>query len=191
MDDRSGKKGVEAENVTIGTVGEKTYAFIGLERIGGVMAYDITNPDKVFFANYINSRDFSADIAGDVSPEGLCMISASESGDGNAYLLASCEVSGTVAVYKLTSQKMDSSGNDNTGGNTDNNTGNNTDNNANTDSNPGGSDNGSAHTGNPSDGGSKISSPKTGDQTPLVVTSVLLFGSAAVLLMSMLRKKNK
>lgn len=33
--------------------------------------------------------------------------------------------------------------------------------------------------------------PKTGDQTPLVVTSVLLFGSAAVLLMSMLRKKNK
>lgn len=33
--------------------------------------------------------------------------------------------------------------------------------------------------------------PKTGDQTPLVVTSVLLFGSAAVLLMSMLRKKSK
>lgn len=42
------------------------------------MAYDITNPDKILFANYINSRDFSKDIAGDVSPEGLCMISASE-----------------------------------------------------------------------------------------------------------------
>lgn len=195
MDDRSGKKGVEAENVTIGTVGEKTYAFIGLERIGGVMAYDITNPDKVLFANYINSRDFSADIAGDVSPEGLCMISTSESGDGNAYLLAACEVSGTVAVYKLTSQKVDASDNDNTGGNTDNNTGNNTgsntDNNADTDSNPGESDNVSTHTGNPSKGGSKTTSPKTGDQTPLVVTTVLLFGSAAVLLMSMLCKKNK
>ena len=58
IDDRSGKKGVEAESVTIGTVGEKTYAFIGLERIGGVMAYDITNPDKILFANYINSRVF-------------------------------------------------------------------------------------------------------------------------------------
>ena len=68
------------------------------------MAYDITNPDKILFANYINSRDFSKDIAGDVSPEGLCMISASESADGNAYLLASCEVSGTVAAYKLISQ---------------------------------------------------------------------------------------
>lgn len=195
IDDRSGKKGVEAENVTIGTVGEKTYAFIGLERIGGVMAYDITNPDKVLFANYINTRDFSADIAGDVSPEGLCMISASESGDGNAYLLAACEVSGTVAVYKLTSQKVDASDNDNTGGNTDNNTGNNTgsntDNNADTDSNPGGSDNGGTHTGNSANRGSKTTSPKTGDQTPLVATTVLLFGSAAVLLMGMLRKKNK
>lgn len=51
------------------------------------MAYDITDPDKILFANYINSRDFSADIAGDVSPEGLCMISASESGDGKLICL--------------------------------------------------------------------------------------------------------
>lgn len=86
---------------------------------------------------------------------------------------------------------MDASDNDNTGGNTDNNTGNNTDNNADTDSNPGESDNVSAHTGNPAKGGSKTTSPKTGDQTPLAVTTVLWFGSAAVLLMGMLRKKNK
>ena len=48
IDDRSGKKGVEAESVTIGTVGEKTYAFIGLERIGGVMAYDIQTLTRFF-----------------------------------------------------------------------------------------------------------------------------------------------
>ena len=53
IDDRSGKKGVEAENVTIGNVGEKIYAFIGLERIGGVMMYDVTNPEKISYANYI------------------------------------------------------------------------------------------------------------------------------------------
>ena len=88
IDDRSGKKGVEAENVTIGNVGEKIYAFIGLERIGGVMMYDVTNPEKISYANYINSRDFSADIAGDDSPEGLCFISESESVDGNAHFLA-------------------------------------------------------------------------------------------------------
>lgn len=102
IDDRSGKKGVEAESVTVGTVGEKTYAFVGLERIGGVMVYDITDPANVSYVNYINSRDFSEDIAGDVSPEGLCFIPASESKTGKPMLLAACEVSGTVAVYDIT-----------------------------------------------------------------------------------------
>ena len=102
MDDRSGKKGPEVESVTVGTVGEKTYAFVGLERVGGVMVYDITEPEQSSFVNYINSRDFSQDIAGDDSPEGLSFIPAADSADGNAYLLASCEVSGTVAAYRLT-----------------------------------------------------------------------------------------
>ena len=66
------------------------------------MVYDITDPENSTFVNYINSRDFSEDIAGDDSPEGLCFIPAEDSADGNAYLLAACEVSGTVAAYRLT-----------------------------------------------------------------------------------------
>lgn len=177
MDDRSGKKGVEAENVTIGTVGEKTYVFVGLERIGGVMAYDITNPAEIRFANYINTREFSTDIAGDVSPEGLCMISGVESKDGNAYLLASCEVSGTVAVYKLDSQKVDSSDDntgDNTGGNIGNNNANNNIGNNNVDNNVGD---------NKED--SKLFSPKTGDYVPIARTiigmSIALFVVGVIL----------
>lgn len=173
MDDRSGKKGVEAENVTIGTVGEKTYVFVGLERIGGVMAYDITNPAEIRFANYINTREFSTDIAGDVSPEGLCMISGVESKDGNAYLLASCEVSGTVAVYKLDSQKVDSS-DDNTGDNTGGNIGNNNANNNIGNNNVGD---------NKED--SKLFSPKTGDYVPIARTiigmSIALFVVGVIL----------
>ena len=107
IDDRSGKKGPEAESVTIGTVGEKTYAFVGLERVGGIMVYDITDPDQSTYVNYINSRDFSADIAGDDSPEGLCFLSADDSFDGNSYLLAACEVSGTVAAYQLNAKTTD------------------------------------------------------------------------------------
>lgn len=118
IDDRSGKKGVEAESVTVGVVGEKTYAFVGLERIGGVMVYDITDPANVSYVNYINSRDFSEDIAGDVSPEGLCFIPASESKTGKPMLLAACEVSGTVAVYDITEVKKENT--DNNGGTTDN-----------------------------------------------------------------------
>ncbi|MBQ9090725.1 MAG: choice-of-anchor I family protein, partial [Anaerotignum sp.] len=60
-DSRSPKKGPEPENVAVGEVGDKTYAFVGLERIGGVMVYDITNPEKSAFCNYINTRDFTED----------------------------------------------------------------------------------------------------------------------------------
>ncbi len=101
MEDRSGKKGPEPETVTVGKVGNKTFAFVTLERTGGVMVYDITRPESVTFVNYINSRDFSSDVAGDNSPEGLKFIPASESPTGNALLMAACEVGGTVAVYEL------------------------------------------------------------------------------------------
>ena len=99
IDSRSQKKGPEPEGVAIGTIGDKTYAFIGLERIGGIMVYDITDPSNVSYVNYINTRDFSDDIAGDVSPEGLAFAVLS---DGTPMLLAAYEVSGTVAAYSFT-----------------------------------------------------------------------------------------
>lgn len=105
-DSRSNKKGPEAEAVTIGTVGSKTYAFVALERIGGVMVYDITDPNSVSFVNYINSRDFvnvnEVGIGRDDSPEGLAFVPAGESPTGVALLLAAFEVSGDVGAYSLT-----------------------------------------------------------------------------------------
>ena len=101
LDNRSGKKGVEAESITTGIVNGKTYAFIALERIGGIMIYDISDPNNVVFENYINSREFEDKIQGDVSPEGLYFISQEESKSGNAELLAACEVSGTLALYEI------------------------------------------------------------------------------------------
>ena len=106
-DSRSPKKGPEPENVTVGKVGDKTYAFVGLERIGGVMVYDITNPEKAAFCNYINTRDFSEDpdtaekLTGDIAPEGLAFISAENSPSGTPVLLAAFEVSGTVGAYAV------------------------------------------------------------------------------------------
>lgn len=103
MDNRSGKKGVEAESVVCGEVNGHLYAFIGLERIGGVMAYDITNPKEVKFVNYINSREFDKAIQGDVSPEGLCFI---PNKNGKALVLTACEVSGTLAVYECSNKYL-------------------------------------------------------------------------------------
>lgn len=100
IDNRSGKKGPEPESVVTGVISNKTFAFIALERIGGIMVYDITDPANTKFANYINSREFDDVIKGDVSPEGLCFISAKDSKNRKATLLAACEVSGTLAAYQ-------------------------------------------------------------------------------------------
>ena len=44
FDDRSDNKGPEPEAVTVGEIGGRTYAFIGLERVGGIVMYDVTDP---------------------------------------------------------------------------------------------------------------------------------------------------
>lgn len=122
LDDRSGKKGPEAESVTVGAVDGKTYAFVALERTGGVMVYDVTDPEAITFVNYVNTRDFGTTVegseqyedgeldkwvtGGDVAPEGLLFLDAASSPNGEPLLLAACEVSGTVAVYQLGSEDL-------------------------------------------------------------------------------------
>lgn len=107
LDNRSDDKGPEPEAVITGDVDGKTYAFIGLERTGGIMAYDVTNPTSPAFSTYFSSRNFQGDEAavdsasGDVAPEGLTYISAEESPTGQTLLLAAHEVSGTIAAYAL------------------------------------------------------------------------------------------
>lgn len=115
IDNRSGKKGPEPEGITTGTVNGKTYAFIALERIGGIMMYDVTNPENTTFVNYINSRDFSENIKNDVSPEGMAFVEAENSPTGKALLVVANEVSGTVSIYELTSNvKTDDKDDDST-----------------------------------------------------------------------------
>ncbi|WP_338778506.1 choice-of-anchor I family protein [Metabacillus sp. FJAT-52054] len=105
LDKRSVKKGPEPEDVKIGKADGKVYAFVGLERIGGIMTYDISKPKKATFANYLNTRSFEDDIAGDVSPEGLDFIPAETSPTKRPLVLAGHEVSGTVAVNQLNGVK--------------------------------------------------------------------------------------
>lgn len=103
---RSAKKGPEPEDVKVGMIGNEVFAFVGLERIGGVMTYNITNPENSQLANYINTRDFSSVIAGDVAPEGLDFVPAQMSPTGRPLVLAGNEVSGTVAVNEVQVEPM-------------------------------------------------------------------------------------
>ncbi len=106
LDSRSAKKGPEPEYVAVGKVGQKTLAFVGLERIGGVMTYDVTNPSDPTFLNYINTRDFNGGIESDSGPEGLDFIPAADSKTGRPLLLVANEVSGTVALLELQVTKI-------------------------------------------------------------------------------------
>lgn len=103
---RSDDKGPEPEDVTIGRVAGRTYAFIGLERIGGVMVYDISDSRSPFFVQYLNNRDFSADPgtseAGDLGAEGLIFIEAGDSPTRRPMLAVANEVSGTTTLFDIT-----------------------------------------------------------------------------------------
>ena len=123
-DNRSDDKGAEPEAITTGEINGRTYAFIGLERVGGIFVYDITNPFAATFVAYTNNRDFSTtfemdddladpcDVAegmdctqvpntGDLGPEGIKFISATESPNGNPLIVIGNEVSGSVTVYQI------------------------------------------------------------------------------------------
>ena len=111
FDDRSDDKGPEPEGVVVGKVRGRYYAFVGLERIGGIMVYDVTKPNKSFFVYYTNTRDFSGDppagTAGDMSPEGLLFIKKKDSPNGKPLLVVAFEVSGTTTIFQIDRDKDD------------------------------------------------------------------------------------
>lgn len=98
LDSRSPAKGPEPEGVVIGRFGRKVIAFIGLERVGGVMAYDVTDPTKAVFMAYLNTRTGAT---GDRGPEGLALIPADRSPNGKPLLIVGNETSGTTAIFQI------------------------------------------------------------------------------------------
>lgn len=93
FDGRSPNKGPEPEGITTGQVGGELWAFIGLERVGGWMAYDITDPLNPDFRLYFPSAE--------TSPESLTFVPAWDSPTGYPLLYVGFEVSGHVGVYQI------------------------------------------------------------------------------------------
>ncbi|GAA3662070.1 choice-of-anchor I family protein [Microbacterium marinilacus] len=124
FDSRSDAKGVEPENLAIGEIDGRTYAFIGLERLSGIMTYDITDPAAPSYVAYVDNRDFDVDLgaevealeeagaseaeiaeviasAGDLGPEGLDFIAATDSPTGKPMLAVGNEVTGTTTLWAI------------------------------------------------------------------------------------------
>ncbi|MGR6870991.1 choice-of-anchor I family protein [Pseudomonas sp. HK3] len=113
-DDRSDDKGVEPEAIEVARILDKHIAFIGLERQGGIAAYDVSKPSEATFLTYVNNRDFTTDIctevdgtdcdngiyneaAGDLGPESIEYFMR---GDKH-FIAVGNEVSGTTTVYQV------------------------------------------------------------------------------------------
>ena len=114
FDSRSDDKGPEPEAVELVMRGERMYALVGLERIGGVMIYDITDPTAPFFVSYTNNRDFSVaatvevdgedrtnPAVGDLGVEDVLYIPADQSPTGQELVVTANEVSGTITLFAL------------------------------------------------------------------------------------------
>jgi hypothetical protein len=107
-------KGPDPEAVTVGNVDGITYAFVGLERVGGVMIFDLSDPRAPELVDYIVTRNFTVPAAlevdgddlpnraaGDLAPEGLELIPTAHGPTGRPLLLIANEVSGTTSVVEL------------------------------------------------------------------------------------------
>ena len=101
LDARSPNKGPEPEGVVVGRFGSKQFAFIGLERVGGVMVYDITDPRSAKFVTYYNTRNGAV---GDRGPEGIALIPAYASPNGKPLLVLGNETSGSTAILQINLQ---------------------------------------------------------------------------------------
>lgn len=101
QDSRSDDKGPEPEAITVGVMNNTTYAFIGLERQGGILVYDISNPLSPVFNQYVHTMDTNSGEMIDIAPEGLVFVSPTESHTGKAMLIVSNEVSGTTTIYEI------------------------------------------------------------------------------------------
>ncbi len=105
FDTRSDNKGPEPEGVAIGYIQQVPYAFIGLERSGDVMVFNIENPSAPVLVQYINTPE-------DMAVEGLIFVAAEDSPTGTPLLITASEVSKTVTVYKAGTSVVTSSAND-------------------------------------------------------------------------------
>jgi hypothetical protein len=97
---RSDDKGPEPEGVALGTIDGRNYAFTALERVGGVLVYDVTDPTAPQFVQWINTRSTTA-VSGDLGAEGILFIPKDQSPNKRDLVVVSNEISGTVSVFQV------------------------------------------------------------------------------------------
>jgi hypothetical protein len=102
--DRSDDKGAEPEGVAVGMVGDRRIAVLGLERMTALAIFDITDPKKPIFQEWLQMLPTKATPAKDVkhwSPEGIVFVPADKSPSGKALIITSYELSGSLSIHQI------------------------------------------------------------------------------------------
>ena len=100
LKNRSDDKGPEIEGIHFQTINGKPYVFLALERIGGVMVFNVENPLSPVYVAYRNNR--STTLSGpDLGAEGIVTIPAAISPNGNDIVILANEVSSTLSIYQV------------------------------------------------------------------------------------------
>jgi len=98
--DRSDDKGPEPEGVITANIAGKVYAFVSMERVGGLMVFNVTNPAAPIFVQYTNNRGLTG-LTGDRGPEGIIYIKQQDSPTGKSLIVLGNEISSTTSVYEI------------------------------------------------------------------------------------------
>eukprot|EP01083_Nonionella_stella_P163073 535877_1 len=115
FDERSDAKGPEPESIVVGKCSNgRQYVFIGLERVGGIVVFDITKIDRkrIEYREYYNARNFNfawtgeepPEEAGHFGPEQLRFIE--EDVYGVPLLFVAYPESSSVAMYRIDCEEM-------------------------------------------------------------------------------------
>ncbi len=97
---RSDDKGPEPEGIEVAKINNNVYAFTSLERIGGVMIYNVTNPVSPYFVGYTNNRTLATN-GPDRGAEGMIFIDANNSPTNKPLLILANEISSTLTIYEI------------------------------------------------------------------------------------------
>lgn len=97
---RSDDKGPEPEGVVVATIAGVPYAFVSMERVGGLMVFNISNPAVPKFVQYVNNRGLSG-LTGDRGPEGIIYVKQQDSPNGNALVVLGNEISSSISVFQI------------------------------------------------------------------------------------------
>jgi len=97
---RSDDKGPEVEGVATAVINGNNYLFASMERVGGVMIFNVDNPAAPVFVGYYNNRTLAAN-GPDRGAEGIIIIKKEDSPTNKDIVILANEISSTLSVFEI------------------------------------------------------------------------------------------